>query len=113
MNDHDDNLQEFFDAMRQADEQLEVPSFDEIRSKKTPTRRHYLFPMGIAASLLLLFSIYMGIEDSAKEMQANSDQETPLLVAEPVEMTTRSLLEDDASIYAWEAPTSTLIDDFK
>ncbi|MGB0524514.1 MAG: hypothetical protein ACPGJS_16195 [Flammeovirgaceae bacterium] len=113
MDNIDDELTKFFTEMREADEKHTIPPFEAFSRKdlKPKSKRKYLIPMGIAASLLLLLGVYLNEQTT---VETPVMEEVSIQFVEPEEMNTQSLITDDEpSIYAWEAPTNVLIDEFQ
>lgn len=109
MNKSDDDIKDFFVEMRKADDQVWIPEFEELKEKKRHSGRRYFIPMGVAASILILLSLYFNIE---KKTDMPKNGELVIILSDEEQMNTRSLLARESTIDSWESPSGSLIDDF-
>jgi hypothetical protein len=104
-----DNLKAFFAQMREEDEQILIPEFEQLKKKIPSSGRRYSIQIGVAASILLFLSLYFGLTTRTDEQQY---PELVIIISGKEEMNTRSLLEEDITIDTWESHTAFLINDF-
>lgn len=108
MNRSDEDIKEFFAEMRNDDHNISVPEFDDIKKSHQPKRR-FLLPLGIAASLLLLVSVYFILD---QEQDQSQTVELIISLGKEETINTQQLITKESAIDAWTSPTNSLIDDF-
>ena len=109
MNKLDDDIDYFFKEMRKQDDQVLIPEFEDLIEKKQHSKRRYIIPLGVAASILMLLIFYFSIE---RISDMPKSEELVIIVSEKEELSTESLLVSESTIDSWESPSSSLIDDF-
>ncbi|NER12625.1 hypothetical protein GWK08_04175 [Leptobacterium flavescens] len=107
MNRSDKEIKDFFAEMRKADEQLQIPGFEGTEGRKSRSLSRYIIPYGIAASFLILFSLYLN--RGGQDDQEDSKIEIVLYMKE--KGSTESLITEEVSLDSWESSSDALIDD--
>ncbi|MEP0264769.1 hypothetical protein [Dokdonia sp.] len=106
MNTEDDDIKAFFADMRKEDTQHTIPKFEDLLPKKRTSKIRYIIPIGIAASLIVGFGVWT---DTTETRTIPDDT---LFISLEEETGTETLLSDDLSVFSWESPTASLINDF-
>ncbi len=106
MNTEDNDIKAFFEDMRKEDTQYMIPKFEDVLPEKRASKIRYIIPLGIAASLIFGFSIW------TKTPKTIIEEDELVITIESQETATETLLTDDISIFSWESPTASLINDF-
>lgn len=107
---HDEDLREFFGALRAQDDRQPPPAFNEIPERKPPVKRRiYRVLVGSAATLLLLFVWRQAVPEPTQ----NAAGEVLVISIDVTETTnTQTLLHAPDPIDSWESPSAWLIEDF-
>ena len=109
MNNTDKDLKNFFAQMQKADNDIQIPEFETLYPAKQRFVEKYRYALGIAASVLLVLSIYL-ITNGKSEVQQEKTFEIVLIG--PEESGTQSFIYETSGIESWEATSDYLIDDF-
>ena len=109
MNRSDKDINDFFANLSKEDSELSIPEFEEIYPQKSRFGRRIIFPVGIAASVLILLGLFFF---RVQERDIGESEAVIIVLSEQEESNTRSLMEGEEMIDTWESPTSSLIDDF-
>lgn len=104
----EDDLKDFFAAMQNADQKLEVPDFDSMLPKKNTTTKT-LITWSIAASVLLAISFYFWNNQKTTQQEP---VELVITLTNTQQINTEKLITQESSMDAWTSPTRSLIDDF-
>lgn len=102
---NDEQLKRFFDQMKKQDEQLDIPAFPEVKTRKF----NLWIPAGIAASMLfaLLF---------IPKPTASIDKPTPEVVIitlqEDENQNQYFTIEESTFLDTWESPTASLLSEY-
>jgi|GEM_PF-3226456 len=110
MNQHDDDLQDFFADMRKRDEQVSIPEYETLTRRKTRWRTMGMVSLGMAAALVIAFTFYFNTE---KKPVNQVDMAWVITLSPNGGTTTQSLISNESDIDTWEAPSDFLIDDFQ
>ena len=109
MKDSNRELEEFFSKMKNADQGMKVPEFEELFPKRKAKLGKLLIPMSIAASILLALSFYvLNIEKPDQLHQ----EDLVITIGQEETSSTSILIPENGSIDQWESPTNSLIEDF-
>ncbi len=108
MNRSDDDIKGFFAEMKNDDHKVGIPDFDDLKKTHQPKRR-YLLPLGIAASLLMMVSVYFILDQKQDQHQV---VELIITLGNEEPINTQKLITKESTIDAWTSPTSSLIADF-
>ncbi len=107
---HDDDLQEFFGALRTQDERQAPPPFPVLPVRKPALTRRLFWPLAAAAAAVLLLFIWW---PTAKPSTPVVTESVLVISLESEETTqTQTLLNSPSSIDSWESPSASLIADF-
>jgi hypothetical protein len=106
----DKDFHDFFAEMRIKDEQVPIPEFNELITKRSRSRNLFI-PLGVAASVTLLIGIYFYFGADKESVISQQTELTIILVTEKNGYT-QSLISNESSIDAWQSPSDFLIDDF-
>ena len=109
MKEEENRIQEYFNRMKQLDdENLSTPSFELPKSATKSKKLYYVVPATIAASLALLFLL------KTDEVPIN-DLEEEGVITITIETTedTYDFLANESSISDWNSPTHILIQEFE
>ena len=111
MNHSNDEIQKFFNGMRQSDEGLQIVEFEECfpeKQRQTPTI--YIKLVGMAASLLMLLGVfYFSIDDSVEQV---NEPAVVITISTEDNRATEMLMDELSTMDSWSAPTNSLINDF-
>ena len=99
------DIETYFKELKKEDRKISISSFETFIPRKRNTIQRYL-PIGIAASLLLVFTLFF----NEKEQDHIENQEVVILLEQ--DSSSQILLEQETSIYDWEPSSSFLINDF-
>ena len=107
MNKHDDDIREFFNEMRAFDNQHSIPPFEDV-VRRPSRKQYYLIPAGIAATVILFFGVYIVNLLNTPE----NTQENVTIIVDIESTPNESILTQGTSLYAWDAPSNSLINEF-
>lgn len=105
----DNDIKNFFKEIRKLDDHIDIPAFEEINIKKNRFKKEYYAIVGIAASFLIVFSLYL---NNGKEEIEVSTADYIIMLSDEKRTDTKSLILDESSVYSWEAPSESLINNF-
>lgn len=109
MNEQDRHIKDFFLEMRNADQKNPIPDFNIPQRKKYPFRKIAAVSSAAAAVVLIAVSFYF----NRNENEYKSDFiELEIILTETEEANTQSLITGGSSVYSWNAPSNSLIDNF-
>lgn len=101
---NNEQLDRFFDQMKKQDEQLEVPAFPEIQTRKIS----FWIPAGIAASMglaLLFIQKPTLVETVAPEVVI-------ITLQEDENQNQQFTIEESTFLDTWESPTASLLSEY-
>ncbi|NAS32053.1 hypothetical protein GTQ40_13790 [Flavobacteriaceae bacterium R38] len=105
----DNDIKNFFKEIRKLDDNIDIPAFEEINIKRNSPRKEYYALVGIAASFLIVFSLFFTDE---KVQTETNDTDYVITLSDENTTNTESLILEESSIYSWEAPSESLINNF-
>ena len=101
---NDEQLEQFFDQMKKQDEQLEIPAFPEVKTRKF----NLWIPAGIAASLALL-----GLIMQEPQPLPEAPNEVLIITLQEGDNNEQEfIIEEKAYLDVWESPTASLLTDY-
>ena len=101
---NNEQLERFFDQMKKQDEQLEIPDFPEVK-----TRRFALWiPAGIAASMLFAF-FFIHEPDPLESAPA---EVVIITLQEDENQIQHFTIEESTFLETWESPTASLLTEY-
>ena len=103
-NSEDQTVEHFFNEMKTKDSAIAVPQFPKLRKTKSWS----WVPVGIAASLALLFWFYKG-----NEPNKSLDKDVIIITLEEGQNNELQFkIESTTELESWESPTSSLLTEF-
>lgn len=101
---NDELIESFFEDMRNADQNLEVPAFPETKTRKI----NWVIPVGVAASLMLAGFLFF-----EKEPESKSPAEVIIITLEQGPNQTQQFsIKESTYLDTWESSTSSLLTEF-
>lgn len=107
----DEDLKDFFSGLRAEDERMAPPPFPDLPLQETKIRRLPMRRLAMIASaavaLLLLFTWWPKVPEDVAEGEV-------LVISFEAEVPTqtKTLLDEQESMYSWVSPSASLIADF-
>lgn len=101
---NNEQLERFFDQMKKQDEQLEIPAFPEVKTRKFS----WWIPAGIAASLVFTF-LFM---QEPTPVESISREVVIITLQEDENQNQHFTIEESTFLDTWESPTSTLLSEY-
>tara|TARA_R110002073_G_scaffold8207_7_gene45921 strand:+ start:31434 stop:31769 length:336 start_codon:yes stop_codon:yes gene_type:complete len=109
MNKPDHDIKSFFTSMKDADSQTPIPEFTTLYKRKKVFMITHIIPTLVAASFLILFSMYLF--NNKKEIDPmNTTFEIVFLEVE--NNGTQSLIRENPTIYSWTPTSNSLLGNF-
>jgi hypothetical protein len=97
-------IESFFEDMRKADQNLDVPPFPETKTRKT----NWFIPVGVAASLMLAGFLFF-----EKETEIKTPAEVIIITLEQGPNHEQQFkIEESTYLETWESSTSSLLTEF-
>jgi len=101
---NDELIESFFEDMRQADQNLDIPAFPVSKTRKTD----WLIPVGVAASMLLAGFLFF-----EKEPEVKAAAEVIIITLEQGPNHEQQFkIEESTYLETWESSTSSLLTEF-
>lgn len=101
---NDELIEGFFEDMRKADQNLDVPAFPETKNRKI----NWFIPVGIAASLFLAGFLFY-----EKEPEVKAPAEVIIITLEQgPDHKQQFKIEESTYLETWESSTSSLLTEF-
>ncbi len=109
MSGHDHHIKEFFREIRSADNQNPIPDFYIPKRKKYPFRKITVISSAVAASLFIVLNLYFSQNNDQNKLDPI---ELEITFTEIEETNTQSLIKGESSVYSWNSPSNSLINNF-
>ncbi|WP_192347266.1 hypothetical protein [Algoriphagus sp. Y33] len=97
-------LERFFDQMKKQDQQLEIPAFPEVKTRKFS----FWIPAGIAASMIFAF---LFIQKPAP-IESVSPEVVIITLQEDENHNQHFIIEESTFLDTWESPTASLLTEY-
>lgn len=101
---NDGQLERFFDQMKKQDEQMEIPAFPEVKTRKFG----FWIPAGIAASMAFAFVL---VQKPAPVKKA-SPEVVIITLHEDENQNQHFTIEETTFLDTWESPTASLLSEY-
>ncbi|WP_339757930.1 hypothetical protein [Algoriphagus aquimarinus] len=101
---NNEQLERFFDQMKKQDEQLEIPAFPEVKSRKFS----FWIPTGIAASMAFAFLFIQKPEP----IEPVSPEVVIITLQEDENQDQHFTIEESTFLDTWESPTASLLTEY-
>ncbi len=104
MMEDNEHLNRFFAEMKEHDKTLDIPVFQPKKPQKYP----WWIPLGIAASLAVIFLL----RDQKEIMEYNPKEVVIITLYEDENHNQKFAIEETTHLDSWESPTASLLTDF-
>ena len=101
---NDEQLERFFNQMKKQDEQLEIPDFPEVKTRKFS----FWIPAGIAASMLFAF---LFIQEPTP-VESASPEVVIITLQSDDQGDQHFTIEESTFLDTWESPTASLLTEY-
>ncbi|PZX59742.1 hypothetical protein LV84_00951 [Algoriphagus ratkowskyi] len=101
---NNEHLERFFEQMKNQDEQLEIPTFPSVHTRKFG----FWIPAGIAASMGLAFLFLQ----EPTTVEITSPEVVIITLQEDENQNQHFTIEETTFLDTWESPTSSLLTEY-
>lgn len=102
---NNEQIERFFDQMKKQDEQLDIPVFPEVKTRKFG----FWIPAGIAASMIFAF---LFIQKPTQQVDLPAPEVVIITLQQDENHNQHFTIEESTFLDTWESPTASLLTEY-